>query len=67
MTNACILSVRYEVCMLIHTFMCLHKNVQILGIYRKSDTGVYTCRARNQDGESTWTASLLVEGKFLFI
>lgn len=29
---------------------------------RKSDTGVYTCRARNEDGESTWTASLIVEG-----
>ncbi|VDM99308.1 unnamed protein product [Thelazia callipaeda] len=28
---------------------------------KKSDTGVYTCRARNQDGESTWTASLVVE------
>uniref|UniRef100_A0A915AF13 Roundabout n=1 Tax=Parascaris univalens TaxID=6257 RepID=A0A915AF13_PARUN len=28
---------------------------------RKSDTGVYTCRARNEDGESTWTASLIVE------
>ncbi|VIO86199.1 Uncharacterized protein BM_BM7465 [Brugia malayi] len=28
---------------------------------KKIDTGVYTCRARNQDGESTWTASLIVE------
>ncbi|EJW72456.1 hypothetical protein WUBG_16636, partial [Wuchereria bancrofti] len=28
---------------------------------KKIDTGVYTCRARNQDGESTWTASLVVE------
>ncbi|KAF8356054.1 sax-3, partial [Pristionchus pacificus] len=28
---------------------------------KKSDSGVYTCRARNEDGESTWTASLMVE------
>lgn len=35
---------------------------------RKSDTGVYTCRARNNEGESTWTASLVVEGKaFAFL
>lgn len=27
----------------------------------KSDTGVYTCRAKNNDGESTWTAYLVVE------
>jgi len=28
---------------------------------RKEDTGVFTCRARNEDGEATWTASLVVE------
>uniref|UniRef100_A0A0N4Z9L2 Roundabout homolog 1-like n=1 Tax=Parastrongyloides trichosuri TaxID=131310 RepID=A0A0N4Z9L2_PARTI len=27
----------------------------------KSDTGVYTCRAKNNNGESTWTAYLVVE------
>lgn len=27
----------------------------------KSDTGVYTCRVKNNDGESTWTAYLVVE------
>ncbi|CAD6190527.1 unnamed protein product [Caenorhabditis auriculariae] len=28
---------------------------------RKSDTGVYTCRAKNDEGESTWSAPLFVE------
>ncbi|CAJ0945089.1 unnamed protein product, partial [Mesorhabditis belari] len=27
----------------------------------KSDSGVYTCVARNSDGESTWSASLAIE------
>lgn len=29
---------------------------------KRSDTGIYTCRVRNEDGEATWTASLVVEG-----
>ncbi|RCN48395.1 fibronectin type III domain protein [Ancylostoma caninum] len=38
----------------------LYSKGQLL-VSRKSDTGVYTCRAKNDDGESTWTASLIVE------
>ncbi|KAL3095301.1 hypothetical protein niasHS_007400 [Heterodera schachtii] len=29
---------------------------------KKEDSGVYTCRASNEDGEATWTASLVSEG-----
>ncbi|PAV85387.1 hypothetical protein WR25_09826 [Diploscapter pachys] len=28
---------------------------------KKSDSGIYACRAKNEDGESTWTAALIVE------
>lgn len=37
------------------------KNEPLFVCCRKSDTGVYTCRARNEDGDAEWTASLLVE------
>uniref|UniRef100_A0A914HZI1 Uncharacterized protein n=1 Tax=Globodera rostochiensis TaxID=31243 RepID=A0A914HZI1_GLORO len=29
---------------------------------KKEDSGVYTCRVSNEDGEATWTASLVAEG-----
>ncbi len=29
----------------------------------KTDSGIYTCRAKNADGETTWSASVQVEGR----
>lgn len=35
--------------------------------YRDSDSGLYTCKAQNEDGETSWTASLNIEGKLKFV
>ena len=31
---------------------------------KKADTGIYTCVASSETGETTWTAALIVEGKY---
>ncbi|GMR60697.1 hypothetical protein PMAYCL1PPCAC_30892, partial [Pristionchus mayeri] len=44
------------------TRMSQHKGGALhIADLKKGDSGVYTCRARNEDGETTWTASLTVE------